>query len=295
MKHLKNTLSSVPRAALAMVVLSAAACSASNPKQANVPSQSVPTLTLYGSTSGQDGQYVAGASPVTTEANREVKTPASSAGSAADTKVPPPVITSGGNNPTDTWGHGVTGAPRDDSNDIGSTNTMGAESGAIMDVSTLNDAQLAAIVGAINQGEIQESQLAVNKATAADVKRFARDMSTAHREMQAKSTALLSRLQITPADNAVSNQLKSDTQNELSTLQTMRGKDFDRDYIDAQVRNHNKALELLDRITPNVKNAELKAALTNDRPKVEAHLREAERVQQSLQKGTTNAQPEDSR
>jgi putative membrane protein len=142
----------------------------------------------------------------------------------------------------------------------------------------------------LNQGEIEEAQVALTKSTSPETKKFAREMATAHHDMQDKTTALLGRLQIVPSDNAVSNQLKSDTQSEIETLQGLRGKDFDRDYVDAQVRNHNQALELLDRMTPNVKNTEFKTALMADRAKVEAHLREAERTQQALQKGTTNPQ-----
>ena len=143
----------------------------------------------------------------------------------------------------------------------------------------------------LTSGEVQEAQLATSKATSPDVKRFARDMAVAHRDMQNKTTALLDRLQLNPSENAVSNQLKSDTHSEVQDLQTMRGKDFDRDYIDAQVRNHNKALEVLERITPGVKNLEFKTALINLRPKIEAHLRAAERVQEALQRGATSSQP----
>src|SRR5271165_2052523 len=53
----------------------------------------------------------------------------------------------------------------------GATSAMGGS----MDVSSLNDAQLAAVARAINQGEIQEAQLADSKAQAPDVKRFARE------------------------------------------------------------------------------------------------------------------------
>jgi putative membrane protein len=170
---------------------------------------------------------------------------------------------------------------------MGVTNPMGG----MPDISSLSDAQLAAVVQAVNQGEIDEGQLALSRSTSPEVKRFARDMVGAHRDMQNKTSTLLDRLQLTPSENAVSNQLKSDTHGELQDLQTMRGKDFDHDYIDAQVRNHNKALEVLERITPGVKNVEFKTALINLRPKIEAHLRAAERVQEALQRGATSSQP----
>ncbi len=288
MRHLKSTLAGLSTAA---AVLAATACSSNHTSAANSPSGARPasTYSQYGPALGEGAGYTPGPSTEATPGSVGVRPPpmpspvemepaspamqesAAAMGSTGGAPVAPV-----------TWGSGAS-----DSRQVGVTNQMGNE----VDLSTLNDAQFASIVQAVNDGEIQEAQLAIGKATSPDVKRFARDMATAHRDMQNKMTALLGRLQITPSDNAVSNQLKSDTQSELSTLQAMRGKDFDRDYIDAQVRNHNKALELLDRITPSVKNTELKAALTSTRPKIEAHLREAERVELALQKGTANPQP----
>lgn len=175
---------------------------------------------------------------------------------------------------------------------MGSTNTMGSSGmgGGTMDVSSLNDAQLAAVLQAINQGEIQSAQLAQQKAASPDVKHFARDMLNSHRSMMNEQQSTLSQAQITPSDNAVSQQLRTDAQSEQSTLEGMRGRDFDREYIDDQIKDHNKALELIDRILPNVKNPQLKTQLQNAKPKIEHHLREAERVQQKLQQGSTNQQ-----
>jgi putative membrane protein len=182
-------------------------------------------------------------------------------------------------------GQGQMGQTREQSN----PSTMGAAGGGTLDVSSLNDAQLAAVVQAINQGEIQEAQLAQQRAANPDVKRFARDMMTSHRNIMNEDQSVLSQAQITPSDNAVSQQLRTDSQSQMSTLEGMRGKDFDREYIDSQIKDHNKAIELIDRIIPNVKNPQLKAQLQNARPRLEAHLREAERVQQKLQ-GSTNMQ-----
>ncbi len=168
----------------------------------------------------------------------------------------------------------------------GSTSAMGGA----MDVSSLNDAQLAAVVQAINQGEMQSAQLAEQKSTSPEVKRFARDMLSSHRNIMNEDQSVLSQAQITPSDNAVSQQLRTDAQSEMSTLEGMRGRDFDREYVDAQIKDHNKAIELIDRIIPNIKNPQLKAQLQNARPRLEAHLREAERLQQKLQQGSTNKQ-----
>jgi putative membrane protein len=276
MTHFKSSL---PKVSALAIVLGAAACGSTQPSPANSASNAQaapPAISPYGEPMGQSDNTPS-SSMERTPGHEPYLTPSAISNNA------PATGTTGGSGDVgtaiETWG----GASHQES--VGVTNEMGA------DVSGLNDAQFATVVQAINQSEIQEAQLALTKAATPDVVRLARDMMTAHRDMEKKTASLLARLQMSPSDNAVSNQIRTDSQNEMSTLQGMRGKDFDRDYVDAQVRNHNKALELLDRITPNVKNPDLKDALTHDRSKVEGHLREAERVQETVQKGATNPQP----
>jgi putative membrane protein len=274
MKHLKSSLSNLSAVAVA---LGLAACGGSNQSPSNMPSSTEPPASEpNGSAMNQpanggsrvEGTFGTGAT------NSQAAGPAG--GSA-------PVSQYGPANPPEAGGP----APA-----AGSSPSATGASGETLDVSNLNDTQLAAVIQAIHQGEIQQGQLAETKASSPEVKRFAHNMVSMHRDMQNHHTALLGRLEIRPSDNAVSNQLKSDAQNQMSTLQALRGRDFDRDYIDAQVSGHNKALELIDRIIANVKSADLKADLVAARSKVEAHLRDAERVQQGLQgSGTTDKQP----
>jgi putative membrane protein len=293
MTHLKSTLAKL---SATVAILGAAACSNSQTTQASSPSGAHPRpgYTAYGPALGEGAGYAAGQATMATPGTVG-KMPPPPPSSVETTPYVPPLTpaqtaamtgaagSTSGNavaNAPVTWGSGEPAEP------MGVTNPMGG-----MDVSGLSDAQLAAVVQTLNQGEIQEAQLAMNRAMGADVKRFAHDMLFAHRDMQMKTTALLTKLQIKPSDNAVSNQLKSDTLSEIATLQTMHGKDFDRDYVDSQVRNHNQALELIDHMLPTVKSSELKAALMNDRAKIEGHLRDAERVQASLQRGNASSQP----
>jgi putative membrane protein len=308
MSHLKSKLATVSMVALvtravplaALTAVGAVACSHNPSSHANSAPTVKPAATYspYGPPMGEAAGYMGGP-PTEASPGSVAKQPPPPPGPAEMGRYTPPVEAGGiiGPDPRGdlapspvsnaapvTWGSGSA----DDSHAeaVGVTNPMGG----LPDVSSLSDAQLAAIVQAVNQGEIDEAQLALGRSTSPEVKRFARDMLGAHRDMQYKINVLLGRLQLTPSENAVSNQLKSDTQSEMHELQTMRGKDFDRDYVDAQVRNHNKALEILERITPEVRNPDLKVAFTNDRPKVESHLRAAERAQLALQRGT-NPQP----
>jgi putative membrane protein len=269
MSHMRDSLFTLSAVAL---TLGLAACGGSQEPQANAPTTAQNTAQgPYGAAMGQPS------SNATEPGTTTQQYPASS--------------TSPGEGPTTsgTSAMSATSTPGFQGNAGGSTpadSPVNASAmSAMMDVSTFTDAQLAAIVQAINEGEIQQAQLALSKASSPQVKRFARDMLSEHRDMLNQDKSLMARLQITPSDNALSLQLKTDAQNDLSTLQDARGKDFDRDYVDAQVSGHNKALELVDRITPNVKSADMKASLKSARPKIEAHLRRAEQVQQSLQSG----------
>jgi putative membrane protein len=179
----------------------------------------------------------------------------------------------------------------------GSTTQYGSSSrastitkGGSSDVTSLNDGQLAAVIVAIHQGEIQQATLAQSKAKSPDVRKLATQLATSHQTALAKDQMLFSQLQITPTDNAISQQLTSDVQNQMSTLQSLRGRDFDRDFVDQQIKAHNEALELIDRMMPSAKNPQLKANLLALRPKLQDHLQQVQAVQQKLQQGSASSQ-----
>ena len=152
-----------------------------------------------------------------------------------------------------------------------------------MDVTGFTDGQVAAVILALNDEEIEESQLATTKASSKDVRAFARDMVAAHRDMLNASNALFGKLHVSATENAVSSKLMTATLNQMTTLEEQgRGSDFDDDYVEAQVRVHNTALDLIDRMIPNAVSPELKGALQEDRPKIEAHLQAAAHLQDTL-------------
>ena len=297
MNHFKSSLSTVGAVA---VVLGMVACGGESPQQtANAP---VGTTTEYaqptpaGATATapeQGGQYGSAMSQpgAPTVAGEQGYGGATAAPQQPGVPAAPPAAggASGQLNPQ--YGPGQMGQTSEQTAP-GAPSPM-AGMGGTMDVSSLNDAQLAAVIQAINQGEMQQAQLAEQRAAAPEVKRYARDMLTSHRNMMNEDQSVLSQAQITPSDNAVSQQLRTDAQGEMSTLEGMRGRDFDREFVDSQIKDHNKAIELIDRIIPNIKNPQLKAQLQNARPRLEAHLREVERLQQKMQQGSTNKQPSD--
>ncbi len=158
------------------------------------------------------------------------------------------------------------------------TNT-GANVGAVA-----NDGEVAAVLAAADTGEIQQGELATTHATDARVRDFGRMMITEHTASSQKLTALRQRLDLSPQESVRSRALTSDATATRERLSGLRGADFDRAYVEAQVAQHTQVLETIDSaLLPAVREADLRAAITNDvRPMVAAHLQRARDLQAAL-------------
>jgi putative membrane protein len=150
---------------------------------------------------------------------------------------------------------------------------------------TVSDAQIASIVVTANQVDIDAGKLAASKATSAEVKKFAQQMVTDHTSVNKQATALVTRLKVTPEDNATSLTLKAGGDKNIANLKTLRGARFDRAYIDNEVTYHQAVIDAIDKtLVPSAQNAELKALLVKVRPAFVAHLEHAKTIQSSLAK-----------
>jgi putative membrane protein len=146
-----------------------------------------------------------------------------------------------------------------------------------------NDAQIASIVVTANQVDIDAGKLAASKTSNADVKTFAQQMVTDHTGVNKQATELVTRLKVTPEDNATSQSLKSGGDANLATLKGLSGAAFDKAYIDHEVAYHQQVLDAVDKVLiPSASNADLKALLVKVRPAFVAHLEHAKHVQASL-------------
>jgi putative membrane protein len=145
------------------------------------------------------------------------------------------------------------------------------------------DPQIAAIVVTANQVDIDTGKLAQSKSQNKEIKAFARQMVTDHSGVNKSATALVTRLKVTPEDNATSASLKSGGEANIQHLKTLKGNAFDRAYIDNEVTYHQNVLDAIDQtLIPSAHNAELKALLVKVRPAFEAHLAHAKQIQSAM-------------
>ena len=148
-----------------------------------------------------------------------------------------------------------------------------------------NDAQIAAIVVTANQVDIDAGQLAKSTSKSKDVQEFAQLMITDHGGVNKSATELVTKLHVTPENNATSESLKSGGDQNLASLRKLNGHAFDKAYVDHEVAYHQAVLDAVDKtLIPSAKNAELKALLVKVRPAFVAHLQHAKTLQASLGK-----------
>ena len=148
-----------------------------------------------------------------------------------------------------------------------------------------NDAQIAAIVVTANQVDIDAGKLAEAKASHADVKAFAKQMVTDHSGVNKQAVALVTKLKVTPEDNATAQSLKAGGIDNVRSLEKISGAAFDRAYVEHEVAYHQQVLDAIDKVLiPGAQNAELKSLLVAVRPAFAAHLEHAKSLQASLAK-----------
>ena len=168
-----------------------------------------------------------------------------------------------------------------------------ADSGALVgagatDLATLGPADVMAILGAANSGEITTSRVALTRATGRDVRAYARRMIDAHQALQTEADALAARLEVTPGDPAPAvDRTRAADEMRRQLDSAAAGPSWDRQYLDGQLQAHQQMLAEL-RAMQRTGHAELRTLIRRAIPAVEAHLRE---TQQLLARPATAGKP----
>ncbi|MBI2496871.1 MAG: DUF4142 domain-containing protein [Opitutae bacterium] len=146
-----------------------------------------------------------------------------------------------------------------------------------------NDAQIAAIVVAANQVDVDAGRFVAAASQSSAVRDFATKMVTDHTAVNQSAVALVTRLKVTPENNDTSRSLQAGGDKNLARLRTLTGAALDRAYVDHEVAYHEEVIQALDTVLiPHAQNAELKALLVQVRPAFIEHLGHARHLQSTL-------------
>ena len=167
--------------------------------------------------------------------------------------------------------------------------TMGAAPGDTLGMGTpaaapagLSDPQIVAQLSAANGLEIAAGELAGAKARSGDVQAFARDMVAEHQAMQGQVDSLVVRAGITPQPAAPDTLAEQAQQARQQLDGQAAGAEFDRMYMDMQVRDHEATLALLNAARSAAQHADLRTIIDGAIPKVTQHLERARQVRGGL-------------
>ncbi|MFT4113325.1 DUF4142 domain-containing protein [Silvibacterium sp.] len=129
-----------------------------------------------------------------------------------------------------------------------------------------DDKKFLATAAQSDVNEIKLSQLAEEKASNPDVKTFAEKMVVEHKKLSASMKPFAEEWGLTaPTD------LDDDHKQEYEKLNGLSGADFDKEYIDAMVSDHAKALRLFTTEAKDTKDTKFRAAVLKAKTVVAAH------------------------
>lgn len=147
----------------------------------------------------------------------------------------------------------------------------------------VSDANIAAIVVAANNADIAYANMAMSKAMSPGVRAFAQTMINDHSGVNKATVDLITRLGVTPVENSVSLDLRDNSEVTRDKLRDRDGAEFDKEYMDNEIKYHNTLLKTLDdMLIPSAQNGDLRSLLRNTRLAVTAHLEHAKAIRSSL-------------
>lgn len=134
-----------------------------------------------------------------------------------------------------------------------------------------------------NRAEIALGQLAESKASNAGVKSYGRMLVTDHTKANQEVTSIARTKNVTlPTD------LSAEQKSTKDQLTDLSGANFDRQFVDAMVKDHQKAVAAFEQQATS-SDAQVKAFATKTLPTLRHHLEEAQRLQKTVGAGASNS------
>lgn len=147
----------------------------------------------------------------------------------------------------------------------------------------ITDPEIVAFTAEAHYAETVMAEVARRRAVDADVKNYAVMMLMQHRGADAREKIASRKANLAPAEGAMSTQLANDTSAALATLKAQSSEDFDKAYIDSQVKAEERLLQAIDNtLVPSARTGVLKSSLARLRSQVVMHLAKAREIKQRL-------------
>ncbi|MEP6848933.1 MAG: DUF4142 domain-containing protein, partial [Acidobacteriota bacterium] len=125
--------------------------------------------------------------------------------------------------------------------------------------------------------EVELGKLAASKATNAEVKKFGQMMVTDHTKANTELKALAAKKNF-----QIATETDSSHKSTLTTLQGKSGADFDKNYVDDMVSDHEKDVKEFQDKAQNAKDPDVKAFAAKTLPTLQKHLDAIKAIQAKM-------------
>jgi putative membrane protein len=147
----------------------------------------------------------------------------------------------------------------------------------------MSDGNVIAIILAANNTDLSYARLVPTRARNADVKAYARRMTTDHALLNARASDVATSNGITPQEVDVSLDFRDRSASRRDVLRDLDGPRFDSTYVANEVQYHQELLGTIDDVLlPNARRANVRELVTGLRPVVSAHLAHAEQLRATI-------------
>ena len=163
-----------------------------------------------------------------------------------------------------------------------------AAAGPLVAQQSQGDAEILALLVAVNENEVNAAMVAEQKASTAyqpklaqPVLDFAKMLHVQHAKGAQDTKELAMKIGVKPADTAAVEEARTKGKQLKEKLTLLKGQEFEKTFVAEMATGHRDVLQKVDAWLKAAENAQLKQHLTATRDRVAMHLKEAERLQAS--------------
>jgi putative membrane protein len=177
------------------------------------------------------------------------------------------------------------GCSKDGANEPAPAASQGSESPPVpvtgsVPMTKLSDGQIAHILAAVDESEIEQAKLALEKATDPNVRGYANHMIEQHTAAKETGARLAAQSGLELAESPKAKELQVKGSKALEELKAADANNFDITYLHSQIAQHDEVLTLIkDQLQPAVGDPTLRDHLANARAMVSEHLDKAKQLQ----------------
>jgi putative membrane protein len=143
----------------------------------------------------------------------------------------------------------------------------------------LNDNEFVMKAAICGMHEVELGQIAQANASSPDVKKFGERMVIDHKKAHEELKTVAAKASIPVPDKVT-----ADKQKEADNFRNLKGNEFDRAFMAHQVKEHEKAIEMLTKASKDLKNPGLKEFVEKTLPAIKEHHKIAKKINDELPK-----------